>query len=122
MVGADGVHSSVRRAVIPEADPRQSLMTEASWRFTVKANQPTLLDRCARLAWHNVPELPHRDRGHGRVERRTLKAVSVAKFGFPHAAQALKVTRNRRDLRTRRRWTVTVYAITTLTQAQASPA
>ena len=33
-VGADGVHSSVRRAVIPEADPRRSLMTEASWRFT----------------------------------------------------------------------------------------
>ena len=34
VVAADGVHSSVRRAVIPEADPRRSLMTEASWRFT----------------------------------------------------------------------------------------
>ena len=121
VVGADGVHSSVRRAVIPEADPRQSLMTEASWRFTVKANQPTLLDRCARLAWHNVPVLD-RDRGHGRVERRTLKAVSVAKFGFPHAAQVLQVTRKRRDLRTRRWRTVTVYAITSLPHAQASPA
>jgi len=34
VVGADGVHSSVRRAVIPESNLRRSLMTEASWRFT----------------------------------------------------------------------------------------
>jgi 2-polyprenyl-6-methoxyphenol hydroxylase-like FAD-dependent oxidoreductase len=34
VVGADGVHSSVRAAVIPEASLRRSLMTETSWRFT----------------------------------------------------------------------------------------
>ncbi len=34
VVGADGVHSSVRAAVIPEGSLRRSLMTEASWRFT----------------------------------------------------------------------------------------
>jgi 2-polyprenyl-6-methoxyphenol hydroxylase-like FAD-dependent oxidoreductase len=34
VVGADGVHSAVRRAVIPEGSLRRSLMTEASWRFT----------------------------------------------------------------------------------------
>jgi 2-polyprenyl-6-methoxyphenol hydroxylase-like FAD-dependent oxidoreductase len=33
VVGADGVHSSVRRAVLPAGNPRLSLMTEASWRF-----------------------------------------------------------------------------------------
>ena len=33
VVGADGVHSSVRRAVVPTGDPRPSLMTAASWRF-----------------------------------------------------------------------------------------
>jgi 2-polyprenyl-6-methoxyphenol hydroxylase-like FAD-dependent oxidoreductase len=33
VVGADGVHSSVRRAVLPASNPRLSLMTEASWRF-----------------------------------------------------------------------------------------
>jgi DDE_Tnp_1-associated len=36
---------------------------QADYLFVVKANQPTLLERCARLAWHNVPELDRiRDR------------------------------------------------------------
>jgi 2-polyprenyl-6-methoxyphenol hydroxylase-like FAD-dependent oxidoreductase len=34
VVGADGVHSSVRRALQLADNPRRSLMTEASWRFT----------------------------------------------------------------------------------------
>jgi hypothetical protein len=64
---------------------------QAHYLFVVKANQPTLLDRCARLAWHRVPVLDRtRDRGHGRVELRTLKAVTVHHFGFPHAAQVLQ--------------------------------
>src|SRR4029450_7966991 len=51
---------------------------QAHYLFCVKANQPTLLDRCARLAWHRFPVLDRtRDRGHGRVEVRTLKAVTV---------------------------------------------
>jgi predicted transposase YbfD/YdcC len=70
-----------------------------------------------------VPELGRtRDRGHGRVELRALKAVSVHHFGFPHAAQVLQVTRKTRTVRTRRFKTVTVYAITSLTAQQASPA
>jgi hypothetical protein len=63
-----------------------------------------------------------RDRGHGRVELRSLKAVTVHHFGFPHAAQVIQVARRARDLGTRRWRTVTVYAITSLTFAQASPA
>ena len=93
--------------------------------FQVKANQPTLLDRCQRLPWHRVPELDRtRDRGHGRIEIRTLKAVSVSRFGFPHAVQILQVTRKTRDLHDhpRRCTTVTVYAVTSLGFAQASPA
>jgi len=96
---------------------------QAHYLFTVKANQPALLDRCAHLPWHRVPVLDRtRDRAHGRVELRTLKAVSVAGFAFPHAAQVIQVTRKVRDLDTRRWRTVTVYAITSLTFAQASPA
>jgi predicted transposase YbfD/YdcC len=96
---------------------------QAHYLFTVKANQPTLLDRCARLPWHRVPVLDRtRDRGHGRVELRTLKAVSVSGFGLPHAAQVVRVTRKTRELGTRRWRTVVVYAITSLTHAQASPA
>jgi predicted transposase YbfD/YdcC len=103
------------------------LVTEkrAHYLFMVKANQPTLLDRCQRLPWHRVPELDRtRDRGHGRVEIRTLKAVSVSQFGFPHAAQVLRVTRKTRNLDAspRRFRTVTAYAITSLPFEQARPA
>jgi predicted transposase YbfD/YdcC len=64
-----------------------------------------------------------RDRGHGRIEVRTLKAVSVHRFGFPHAAQILQVTRKTRALHAPRRFkTVTVYAVTSLTHVQAGPA
>ena len=66
---------------------------QAHYLFMVKANQPTLLGGCAGLPWHRVPVLDRtRDRGHGRVELRSLKAVTVHHFGFPHTAQVLQVT------------------------------
>jgi predicted transposase YbfD/YdcC len=117
VVTADALHT--------HADTAAHLVTakRAHYLFTVKANQPTLLARCQQLAWHNVPVLDRtRDRGHGRVELRTLKAVTVGPFGLPHAAQVIQLTRKRRDLHTRRWRTVIVYAITSLTHAQASPA
>jgi predicted transposase YbfD/YdcC len=93
--------------------------------FVVKANQPLLLDRCQRLPWHRVPVLDRtRDRGHGRIEVRTLKAVSVHHVGFPHATQVLQVTRKTRNLQAsiRRCKSVTIYAVTSLPFEQASPA
>jgi predicted transposase YbfD/YdcC len=117
VVTADALHT--------HADAATFLVTgkQAHYLFCVKANQPTLLDRCARLAWHHVPILDRtRDRAHGRVELRTLKAVTVNHFGFPHAGQVIQVTRKTRDLGSRRWRTVVVYAITSLTHGQASPA
>jgi predicted transposase YbfD/YdcC len=117
VVTADALHT--------HADAAEFLVghKQAHYLFTVKANQPTLLDRCARLPWHNVPVLDRtRDHAHGRVELRTLKAVTVRGFAFPHAAQVIRLTRKTRDLGTRRWRTVVVYAVTSLTFAQASPA
>jgi predicted transposase YbfD/YdcC len=101
----------------------------AHYLFQVKANQPTLLAGCQRLPWHRVPVADRtRDRGHGRVELRTLKAVTVHRFGFPHAAQVIQVTRKRKvgdrhgGASTRRWQTVTVYAVTSLPFERASPA
>jgi hypothetical protein len=72
----------------PEAAEFLVGVKQAHYLLVVKANQPTLLDRRARLPWHRVPVADRtRDRGHGRVELRSLKAVSVRHFGFPHAAQ-----------------------------------
>lgn len=97
MVTADALHT--------HAGAAEFLITrkQAHYLFTVKANQPTLLDRCARLPWQQVPVLDRtRDRAHGRVELRTLKAVTVRGFGFPHTTQVIQVTRRVRDLGSRR--------------------
>jgi predicted transposase YbfD/YdcC len=119
VVTADALHTH------PEAAEFLVTHKQAHYLFCVKANQPTLLDRCTRLPWHRIPVLDRtRDRGHGRIELRTLKAVTVHHFGLPHTAQVLQVTRKTRDLRDSniRRWrTVVVYAVTSLAFAQASP-
>ena len=105
----------------PEAAEFLVCEQHAHYLLVVKANQTLLLARCQGLPWHRVPVL---DRGHGRVEIRTLKAVSVHHFWLPHAAQVLQVTRTTRDLQAslRRFKTMTVHAVTSLTHAQASPA
>ena len=117
VVTADALHA--------HAEAAQFLVTtkRADYLFTVKANQPILLNRCARLAWQQVPVLDRTaTHAHGRVEIRTLKAVTVRGLGFPHASQVLQVTRKTRDLRSRRWRTVVVYAVTSLAHARASPA
>jgi hypothetical protein len=58
---------------------------------------------------------------HGRVELRTLKAVSVSGLGFSDAAQVAQVARKARDLGTCRWQTVTVYAITSLAEPMGDP-
>ncbi len=109
----------------PEAAEFLVAVKRAHYLFTVKANQPTLLAHCQRLPWQRVPVADRtRDRGHGRLEVRTLKAVTVGHFGFPHVAQVVQVTRRTCDLHaSTRRWqTVTVYAITSLPFELARPA
>jgi hypothetical protein len=95
----------------------------------VKGNQPTLRNTLKALPWKDVPAgHTQTSRGHGRIEKRTVKVVTVeAGLGFPHAAQAIQIVRRSRPItpRTgkRARWrTETVYAITTLTAEQAQPA
>jgi predicted transposase YbfD/YdcC len=95
----------------------------AAYLLIVKANQPTLHHQLATLPWRNIPAKDHtRGRGHGRVEFRRLQVTTVAGLNFPHATQAIRITRRVRPLRGRRWRTVTVYAVTSLAHAQASPA
>jgi predicted transposase YbfD/YdcC len=89
----------------------------------VKANQPGLHYQLATLPWREIPVADHtRDRGHHRVELRRLQVTTVAGLDFPHATQAIRITRRVRSLHSHRWRTVTVYAVTNLTAAQASPA
>ena len=95
----------------------------AAYILIVKANQPSLYHQLATLPWRDIPIADHtRDRGHGRAEIRRLQATTVAGLDFPHATQAIRSTRRVRSLHSRRWRTVTVYAVTSLTAAQARPA
>lgn len=96
---------------------------QAAYLLVVKRNQPSLYHQLKTLPWRDIPVLDAtRDRGHGRDEIRRLQVVTVTRLRFPHAAQAIRVTRRVRTLGTNRWTTVTVYAITNLTAAQARPA
>jgi predicted transposase YbfD/YdcC len=94
------------------------------WVFTVKGNQPRLRRQLAELSWRDV-EAAHRsvETGHGRREIRTLKVVTIAAgIAFPHAAQAIQLTRRTRPASRNGKWrTETVYAITDLRPHQARP-
>jgi predicted transposase YbfD/YdcC len=95
----------------------------AAYLLIVKGNQPALCHQLKLMPWHQIPVSDHtRDRGHGRVELRRLQVTTIAGLDFPHATQAIRITRRVRSLHSRRWRTVTVYAITNLTAAQASPA
>ena len=63
-----------------------------------------------------------REHGHGRIEVRTLKVAAVAGLCFPHAAQAIQVTRRVRTPGSRGWRSVSVYAVTSLALGAASPA
>jgi predicted transposase YbfD/YdcC len=96
---------------------------QADYILLVKGNQPALHQQLKLLPWGDIPVADRtRDRGHGRVETRRLQVTTVAGLDFPHATQALRITRRVRPLAGRRWRTVTVHAITSLTAAQAHPA
>src|SRR5215207_189169 len=118
LVTVDALHAQTSHAEFLHARGAHLLVT-------VKGNQPTLHATLKALPWKDVP-VGHvnTSHGHGRIENRTVKAVTVAAgLGFPPAAQAIKITRvstpiNRKGGRRRE----VVYAICTLPAEQAQPA
>jgi predicted transposase YbfD/YdcC len=89
-----------------------------------KGNQPTLHAQLKTLPWAKIPVGDRtRDRGHGRKETRTVKAVTLHTPGgiaFPRAQQAARITRTRTvNGKTSRE---TSYLVTSLTAADAQPA
>jgi hypothetical protein len=87
----------------------------------VKRNQPLLHAQVRAPPWRQAPAgSVTRDTGHGRAETRTLKAAHVSGLDFPHARQAIKITRWRQDTTTGRTTRQAVYAITSLASADAT--
>ena len=87
----------------------------------MKRNQPLLHAQVRALPWRQVPAgSTARERGHGRAGTRTLKTAHVSRLDFPRARQAIKITRWRQDTATSRASRQTVYAVTSLTSADAT--
>src|SRR5580693_7576195 len=87
----------------------------------VKQNQPLLHARITALPWPQVPAGSiTREAGHGRTETRTVKAAHVSGLDFPHACQAIKITRWRKDTAAGKISRETAYAVTSLASADAT--
>jgi predicted transposase YbfD/YdcC len=94
----------------------------------LKGNQPRLRRQLAGLPWRQIEQgHRHTETGHGCREIRTLNAVTIADgIKFPHARQAIQITRRTRPVSSgtgrKGRWrTETVYAITDLAPHEARP-
>jgi len=93
----------------------------AQYIAVVKGNQPLLHAQVRALPWRQVPGGGcARERGHGRAETRTVKTAHVSHLEFPCARQAIKITRWRQDTASGRTSRQTVYAVTSLTSADAT--
>lgn len=116
IIVADALHAQVGHA--PAVNVRDGQLM-----VTVKTNQPTPHAQLKQLPWAQVPVgYRTRDRGHGRRETRTVKALTVATpggLGFPQAGQAVRITRTRTASgKTTRE---TAYLIVTLPADAAQP-
>ncbi|GAB7189067.1 ISAs1 family transposase [Kitasatospora sp. Ki12] len=89
----------------------------------VKGNQKKLRKQLKSLPWKDIP-LQGRTRGagHGRTEIRRIKVATVNNLFFPGARQAVQIKRRRTDRQTGKTIITTVYAVTSLTAEQTTPA
>jgi predicted transposase YbfD/YdcC len=117
VIVADALHAQVAHA-------HHLAALDAHLYVSVKANQPTLFTQLKALPWAEVPVGDQRrNSGHGRKETRTVKALTVRTpggIGFPHAEQAVRITRTRTIAgRTTRE---TAYLVISLPADHAQPA
>jgi predicted transposase YbfD/YdcC len=128
VISADALHTQRELAELIVAALR------AHYILTVKGNQRNLHAALRGLCWAGARRHATEDKGHGRAERRShlvMDAPEEIQAMFPHVRQVAKVTRTR----TVRHWkgdgktwrlvtsttTETVYLVTSLSAAQASP-
>lgn len=95
----------------------------ADYLLTVKENQPSLFAQLNALPWADVPVAhTEHDRGHGRVERRTIQVLPTPDtINFPHAAQAFLVERYVGDLHDNPTSAVAVLGLTSRPATRADP-
>nr|WP_081237380.1 ISAs1 family transposase [Streptomyces viridosporus] len=88
-----------------------------------KSNQKKLRRQLKSLPWKDIPlQGRTKNAGHGRSEIRRIKVATVNNLLFPGAHQAVQIKRRRTDCKTGKTTVKTVYAVTSLTAEQATPA
>jgi len=88
-----------------------------------KGNQKNLHQQLRSLHWKDIPlQGRTRDTGHGRGEVRRIKVATVGSLLFPHARQAIQLTRRVTHRKTGKTTTTTVYAVTSLPAEQITAA
>ncbi|GAA1249363.1 ISAs1 family transposase [Streptomyces aureus] len=116
VVTSDALHTQREHAIY---------LTRRSAHYIViaKGNQKKLRKQIKGLPWKEIP-LQGRTRGtgHGRSEIRRVKVCTVHNLLFPGARQAIQLKRRRMHLETGKVTLHTVYAVTSLTADQATPA
>lgn len=117
VITADALHTQTAHALYLHA-------RGAHYVFTVKGNQPTLQDELVQIPWDQVPDGNRSvETKNGRRTIRTIKCVTVRTgISFPHAAQALQVTRKSRATGSTKWHTETVHELTSLPTHVAGPA
>lgn len=98
---------------------------QAHYHFTVKGNQPTLLQDLVRYfeARHAPDFVEDTTLGHGRIETRKIWTTQAlnAYLAFPHIGQAFVIERERIEKKTGTRSLELAYGITSRTPDQATP-
>lgn len=98
---------------------------QAHYHFTVKGNQPHLLqDIALYFEERQAPDFVEATSlGHGRIETRKIWITSAlnAYLNFPHVGQAFVIERERIEKTTGKRSPDVVYGITSRTPDQATP-
>ena len=111
LITADCLHTQ-------RAHARYLHARDADYVFCVKDNQPGLFAALDTLAWTDVP-VTHTttDRGHGRIETRTLQVMPAPPdLPFPHANQVFLVERAVTNLTGNPLSNVAILGVTSLNQ------
>ncbi|MGW2818746.1 ISAs1 family transposase [Streptomyces sp. NPDC001415] len=95
----------------------------AQYIVIAQGDQNKLHKQLKSLPWKQIPlqDRTH-DTGHGRDEIRRIKLCTANKLLFPGAPPAIQLKRHRMDRKTGKISIRTVYAVTSLTAEQATPA
>lgn len=114
VVTADALHTQRSHATYLVEKRR------ADYLLIVKANQPNLFTQLDSLDWDTPSMHTNENKGHGRLERRTIRVQPAPEnIDFPHAAQAFLIERYVTETKTGKNSAIAVLGITSCDATQA---